>query len=66
LYLNITRKVFKNSIKGIPTPLALPKAMMFLFFNSWGRFSKMDKNKCPFLKTWGRNIKKTMHSSLRA
>jgi hypothetical protein len=29
-------------------------------------FSKMDKNKCPFLKTWGRNIKKAMHSSLRA
>jgi hypothetical protein len=40
--------------------------MMFLFFKSKAGFLKMDKNKCPFLKTWGRNIKKTLHSSLRA
>jgi hypothetical protein len=31
-----------------------------------GLFSKMDKNKCPFSKTGGRDLKKTMHSSLRA
>jgi hypothetical protein len=31
-----------------------------------GHFPKMDKNKCPFLKTGGRDLKKTMHSSLRA
>jgi hypothetical protein len=34
--------------------------------NLGGHFSKMDKNKCPFLKTAGRLLKKTLHSSLRA
>jgi hypothetical protein len=29
-------------------------------------FSKMDKNKCPFSENGGRDLKKTMHSSLRA
>jgi hypothetical protein len=31
-----------------------------------GPFSKMDIYKCPILKTWGRNIKKSLISSLRA
>jgi len=31
-----------------------------------GPFSKLDIYKCPFFKTGGRNIKKAMHSSLRA
>jgi hypothetical protein len=31
-----------------------------------GHFPKMDKNKCPFFKNGGRDLKKTMHSSLRA
>jgi hypothetical protein len=33
--------------------------------NLGGHFSKMDKNKCPFLKTGGRLLKKAMQSSLR-
>ena len=31
-----------------------------------GPFQKKDIYKCPFLQTGGRNIKKAMHSSLRA
>jgi hypothetical protein len=31
-----------------------------------GHFSKMDIYKCPFFKTGGRNIKKSLISSLRA
>jgi hypothetical protein len=31
-----------------------------------GPFSKLDIYKCPFSKTGGRNIKKTLISSLRA
>jgi hypothetical protein len=29
-------------------------------------FSKMDIYKCPFSENGGRDLKKTMHSSLRA
>ena len=42
------------------------EVMMFLFFKSKAGFSKLDIYKCPFSKTWGRNIKKTSISSLRA
>ena len=42
------------------------EVMMFLFFKSKAGFSELDIYKCPFLKTWGRNIKKTSISSLRA
>ena len=42
------------------------QVMMFLFFKSKAGFSKMDIYKCPFFKTGGRNIKKALHSSLRA
>ena len=41
------------------------EVMMFLFFKSKAGFSKKDKNKCPFFKTGGRNVKKTSISSLR-
>jgi hypothetical protein len=40
--------------------------MMYKNFKSKAGFSKMDKNKCPFLKTGGRLLKKTSTSSLRA
>jgi hypothetical protein len=40
--------------------------MMYENFKSKAGFSKMDKNKCPFLKTGGRLLKKTSTSSLRA
>jgi hypothetical protein len=36
------------------------------FFKSKAGFSKLDIYKCPFFKTGGRNIKKTLNSSLRA
>jgi len=39
---------------------------MIVFFNSKAGFSKLDIYFCPFLKTGGRNVKKTLHSSLRA
>jgi hypothetical protein len=42
------------------------EVMMFLFFKSKAGFSKLDIYFCPFLKTGGRNVKKTSTSSLRA
>jgi hypothetical protein len=42
------------------------EVMMFVFLNLGGHFSKMDIYKCPFCKTWGRNIKNSLISSLRA
>jgi len=40
--------------------------MMYKNFKSKAGFLKMDILKCPFLKSEGRNVKKTLHSSLRA
>ena len=42
------------------------QVMMFLFFKSKAGFSELDIYKCPFFKTWGLNIKKSLISSLRA
>jgi hypothetical protein len=62
--------IFKNlQHKGFPAEIGRADAeevMMFLFFKSKAGFSKLDIYKCPFFKTWGRNIKKTLNSSLRA
>ena len=55
--------------KGNPAEIGRADAkevMMFLFFKSKAGFSELDIYKCPFLKSGGRDIKKTMHSSLRA
>ena len=41
------------------------EVMMFLFFKSKAGFSELDIYKCPFLKSGGRDIKKTSISSLR-
>ncbi len=42
------------------------QVMMFLFFKSKAGFSELDIYKCPFFKTGGLNIKKSLISSLRA
>ena len=42
------------------------EVMMIVFFKSKAGFSELDIYKCPFLKTGGRNVKKTSTSSLRA
>ena len=42
------------------------EVMMIVFFKSKAGFSELDIYKCPFLKSGGRDIKKTMHSSLRS
>jgi hypothetical protein len=55
--------------KGNPAEIGRADAeevMMFLFFKSKAGFSKLDIYFCPFLKTGGRNVKKTSTSSLRA
>ena len=62
---------FEREVRGIKNnrktvlkifhPLALPKVNDKIFFKSLGRFLKMDKNKCPFLKIGGRLLKKTLH-----
>ena len=59
----------KRQHKGNPAENGRADAeevMMIVFFKSKAGFSKMDKNKCPFLKSGGRNIKNSLHSSLRA
>jgi hypothetical protein len=62
--------IFKNlQHKGNPAEIGRADAeevMMIVFFKSKAGFSKLDIYKCPFFKTWGRNIKKTLISSLRA
>jgi len=55
--------------KGNPRRIGRADAeevMMIVFFKSKAGFLKLDIYKCPFLKTGGRNIKKTLHSSLRS
>ena len=42
------------------------QVMMFLFFKSKAGFSELDIYKCPFFKTGGLNIKKSLISSLRS
>ena len=59
----------KRQHKGNPAENGRADAeevMMFLFFKSKAGFSELDIYKCPFLKSGGRDIKKTMHSSLRS
>ena len=41
------------------------EVMMIVFFKSKPGFLKLDIYFCPFLKTGGRNVKKTLISSLR-
>ena len=56
-------------IKGTPAKMGRADAeevMMIVFFKSKAGFLKLDIYKCPFLKTGGRNIKNSLHSSLRA
>ena len=59
----------KRQHKGNPAENGRADAeevMMIVFFKSKAGFSELDIYKCPFLKTGGRNIKKTLNSSLRA
>jgi len=67
---HVTTSVHRNpEHKGNPAEIGRADAeevMMFLFFKSKAGFSKLDIYFCPFLKTGGRNVKKTSTSSLRA
>ena len=58
----------KRQHKGNPAENGRADAeevMMIVFFKSKAGFSELDIYKCPFLKSGGRDIKKTSTSSLR-